>query len=187
MFSERGFAATRLEDVAARAGVSKGTVYLYFSGKEKLFEAVVRSAVTPNLERAEHLVEAFDGSTPNLIRSVLLLVESALDSKVPAVAKLILAESGNFPELARVYADLVVRRGLSLMQRVIQRGVDRGEFRPVAAADIAPLVLAPVFILGLLSQAFEPHVDLTINRRAVLAAHAETLLRGLALQPPEPA
>ena len=186
LFTERGFAATRLEEVAARAGVSKGTVYLYFQSKEALFQAVVRAAVTPNLDRLEEMLEAFDGSTPNLIRTLLLFLENVISTPVIGVAKLILAESNNFPELAQVYADMVVRRGMTLMQRVVQRGVDRGEFRPVQAAEIAPLILAPVVLLGLWKNALQAHTDFQIDRRAVLAAHADTLLRGLARDPLQP-
>jgi AcrR family transcriptional regulator len=134
LFSERGFAATRLEDVAAAAGVSKATVYLYFDNKERLFEAVVRAAVTPSLEHAAALVDAFDGPTPSLVRTLVALFEGALDGPFPAIAKLIIAESGNFPELAQLWVDLALGRALALVQKVIQRGVDRGEFRQVDPA-----------------------------------------------------
>jgi AcrR family transcriptional regulator len=183
VFSERGFAGTRLEDVATRAGVSKATVYLYFDSKEHLFEAVVRAAVTPNLERAEAMVEAFAGSTPELVRALLQVFDGALDSALPAVVKLIVSEAGNFPALARLYAELVIQRGMGLVQRIVRRGVERGEFRPVEPADVAPLVVAPVMLLALWKQVFAPHTDLRLDRRAVLAAHAEILLRGLGATP----
>src|SRR3954447_6433341 len=120
VFSERGFAGTRLEDVATRAGVSKATVYLYFDSKEHLFEAVVRAAVTPNLERAEAMVEAFAGSTPELVRALLQVFDGALDTALPAVVKLIVSEAGNFPALARLYAELVIQRGMGLVQRIVR-------------------------------------------------------------------
>jgi AcrR family transcriptional regulator len=180
LFAERGFAGTRLEDVAAKAGVSKATVYLYFENKEKLFEAVVRDTVTPSMDQASALVDAFDGSTPNLLRTLLTLLEGALDSPFPAVAKLVLAESGNFPELARLWADVVARRMLALLHRVVKRGIDRGEFRRVNPEDVAPLIVAPVVFLGLLKQSFGPHTDIQIDRHSVLAAHVDMILRGLA-------
>ena len=147
-FSERGFAATRLDDVAARAGVSKATVYLYFENKEKLFEAVVRAAVAPKLDQAHELVDKFEGSTPDLMRSLLAILETALDGPFPAMAKLVISESGNFPELARLWVSLVLRRGFSLLERLIERGVERGEFRAVDPAVAAPLVMAPVILAG---------------------------------------
>ena len=102
LFSDRGFAATRLEDVATVAGVSKGTVYLYFESKEQLFEAVVREAVTPNIARAEALVDAFEGPTPDLLRSLFAFLAEVLETPITGVMKLLVSESGNFPQLARM-------------------------------------------------------------------------------------
>jgi AcrR family transcriptional regulator len=180
LFAERGFAATRLEDVAVAAGVSKGTVYLYFENKEKLFEAVVRDTVTPNIDQIEALVDAFDGSTPNLLRTLGTVVVTALDGPLPAVAKLVIAESGNFPQLARLWGDLVVRRMMGLFQRIVKRGVDRGEFRPVNPADIAPLIAAPVLLVAIWKQSLGRHTDIPLDHRAMLAAHIDMILRGLA-------
>ncbi len=106
LFSDRGFAATRLEDVATVAGVSKGTVYLYFESKEQLFEAVVREAIAPNIDRAEEMVDAFEGPTPELFRALFELLGTVLETPLTGVVKLLIAESGNFPQLARLYADL---------------------------------------------------------------------------------
>jgi AcrR family transcriptional regulator len=180
LFAEKGFAATRLEDVAARAGVSKATVYLYFENKERLFEAVARAAVTPRLDQAARLVDAFEGSTLDLMRALLTVFEGALEGPFPALAKLILAESGNFPELARLWTKLAVRRGFALLERVIRRGVERGELRPVDPHVVVPLVMAPIVLLGLWKQSLAPYTDLKLEPHAVLAEHVETLLRGLA-------
>ena len=186
LFGERGFAATRLEDVAALAKVSKGTVYLYFESKEQLFEAVVRAAVSPNLERAEAMLATFDGPTPELVRAFYGLARTVLDGPVTTVVKLVLAESGNFPQLARLYADLVVGRGLAMLQAVLRRGVARGEFRPVDPVATAPLLIAPVLFLAAWKHSLGPHTELKIDRDAVLDAHVETLLRGLAVTPGGP-
>jgi AcrR family transcriptional regulator len=183
LFSERGFAATRLDDVAAATGVSKGTVYLYFESKERLFEAVVREAVLPNLDRAEALLRAYQGATPDLIRGLVGLFRPLLEAPVTGVIKLILAESGNFPRLARLYADLVVRRGLGVLRSVIERGVKRGEFRPVDPAATAPLLIAPFILLAVWKHSFGAHTDLSLDPGAVLEAHLETVLRGLSAGP----
>ena len=180
LFSERGFAATRLDDVAARAGVSKATVYLYFKNKEELFEAVVHTAVLPRVEQAEMLADAFEGSTPNLIRTLVTLFEAALDSPFPAIAKLIIAESGNFPELAKLWSKVVLQHALALFKRIIERGIERGEFRQVDPDAAAPLLIAPVMLLGIWQQAFAPHAAITLDRHAVLSTHVDVLLRGLA-------
>jgi AcrR family transcriptional regulator len=183
LFSDRGFAATRLEDVATVAGVSKGTVYLYFDSKEQLFEAVVREAITPNIARAEALVDGFEGPTPDLLRGLFAFVGDVLETPLTGVMKLIVSESGNFPQLARMYADLVLRRAFALMRRVLERGVSRGEFRPMDLHATVPLVVAPVLLLGVWKHSFGAHTDLTLDRRKVLEAHCENLLRGLAAAP----
>lgn len=187
LFAERGFAATRLEDVAASAGVSKATVYLYFANKERLFEAVVREAITLGLDHAHALVDAFEGSTPNLVRTLLTVLEGMLDGPFPAVLKLVIAESGNFPALAQLWADLALRRVFALLHRVVKRGVDCGEFRPVNPTDVAPLLGAPVVLLGLWQHSFGQYTDIPLDCRAVLAAHADVIHRGLAIAEPAPA
>lgn len=179
-FAERGFAATRLEDVAASAGVSKATVYLYFENKEQLFEAVVRTAVTPTLDHADAVVAAYEGATPELVRTLLGIAGAALDSQFPAIVKLVISESGNFPELARLWADVVLRRGFALVRRIVERGIERGEFRAVDPATTAQLIMAPVIMLAIWKHSFGEHTDMQLDRKAVLAEHAETILRGLA-------
>ena len=183
LFSDRGFAATRLEDVATVAGVSKGTVYLYFDSKEQLFEAVVREAITPNIARAEALVDGFEGPTPDLLRGLFAFVGEVLETPLTGVMKLIVSESGNFPQLARMFADLVLRRAVALMRSVLERGVSRGEFRPMDLHATVPLVVAPILLLGVWKHSFGAHTDLTLDRRKVLEAHCENLLRGLAAAP----
>src|SRR4030095_4187802 len=179
LFSDRGFAATRLDDVATVAGVSKGTVYLYFESKEQLFEAVVREAVAPNIDRAEALVAAFQGPTPDLLRALFAFVGEVLETPLTGVMKLIVSESGNFPQLARLYADLVLRRGVALMRRLLRTGVARGDCPPLDMEATVPLVVAPVVLLGVWKHSFGAHTDLVLDRRRVLDAHCEHLLRGL--------
>src|SRR5262249_47520630 len=141
LFAELGFAGTRLEDVAAKAGVSKATVYLYFKNKEDLFEAVVREAVMPTLKQAEEMLDAYPGPTVDLLRTFVALFERKLDGPLPALVKLIVAESGNFPKLAQLWVDLVPRRGLALMKRILQRGIERKELRPFNPEHVAPLIV----------------------------------------------
>jgi AcrR family transcriptional regulator len=183
LFTARGFAATRLEDVAAAAGVSKGTVYLYFAGKEQLFEAVIREAVAPNLDRAEGLIRAARGPTPELLRGLIALLRPLLDTPLTGVVKIIIAESGNFPSLARLYADLIVRRGLGLVRSIIERGMARGEFRAVDAQATAPLIMAPFVLLALWKHSLGAHTALKLDAQVVLDAHVDTLLHGLAAAP----
>ncbi len=183
LFAEQGFAATRLEDVASRAGVSKATIYRYFDNKEALFEAVVRHAVAPRFAQAELLLEAFEGSTADLLRTFFKVVKEALDGPFPPMAKLIITESGNFPELAKLWADLAMKRVLTLVASIVKRGVEHGEFRPVQPETIAPLVMAPVVLLGIWKQAFSPHTDWHLDMDELLDMHISLLVRGLEATP----
>lgn len=186
LFSERGFAATRLEDVAARAGVSKGTVYLYFDGKEQLFEAVVRQAVSPNIERIESLVESFDGKTEDMLRVLIGLIGgAAVRGQMSGIIKLVIAESGNFPAVARLYADAVIGRTVPLFRRILERGMARGEVRPVDPSAAWPLLIAPVVLLPLWQQTFARHVAFALDPEAVISAHLDVLLHGLMVEEPK--
>jgi AcrR family transcriptional regulator len=179
LFTERGFGATRMDDVAARAGVTKGTVYLYFQDKGQLFEAVVRQKLAPNLERARMMVEAYDGSTPTLIRMLAKLLEGLVESEYSAIAKMIIAESGAFPELPKLYAEVVLERGFNMMASIIQRGIDRGEFRPVDPTTVVPLVVAPFILLAVWKHSLGDHTDVMPPPSRVLDEHVEMLLRAL--------
>ena len=179
-FAERGFAATRIEDVAARAGISKGTLYLYFDGKEELFKAVVRQALLPNLARIEALAASFEGPSAALLERLLLTVAGVASSRVGAIPKLVIAEAGNFPDLARFYLDEVVRRGLGLIARILRRGIERGEFRAVDVDHAVFCVIAPMLIASLWKSSLEPHDQAgKLDVQALVRAHLDLLLRGL--------
>jgi AcrR family transcriptional regulator len=178
-FAERGFAATRLDDVAARAGISKGTLYLYFKSKEELFEAVVRATLVPNLERLEALSATFEGPSVHLLERLLLTIAGVVDSQIGAIPKLVIAEAGNFPELARFYLEAVVRRGLRLIGAILRRGIGRREFRPIDVDHAVFCVIAPMLIAALWKRSLEPHDAAPLDAQALARAHLDLLLRGL--------
>jgi len=184
LFAAHGFTATRLEDVAHRAGVSKGTIYLYFPTKEALFRAVVRQGLLPNIAAMEELAAGHQGSTAALLREILGRMFSLIESDLAVIPLLVLTESGNFPGIARIYAEEVAGRGRRLIADVLARGVARGEFRPLDIPSVVPLVAAPILMLLLWHSAFARHVapppGLAFDPRAVFAAHLDALLRGLA-------
>src|ERR687891_1981644 len=177
-FAERGFAATRLEEVAARAGISKGTLYLYFKGKEELFEAVVRATLLPNIERLEALAATFEGPSAVLLERFLLTFAAVIDSRVGAIPKLVIAEAGNFPELARFYLDEVIRRGLRLIGTILRRGIARGEFRPIDVDHAVFCVIAPMLIAALWKNSLEPYDKAPLDAQALARAHLDLLRRG---------
>ena len=149
-FVENGFAATRLEDVAQRAGVSKGTLYLYFDSKEALFKAVVRENIVPFIERAEHRADAYQGSSRDLLAEVVRGWWNDMhESRMTGLPKLILSEASNFPEVARIYFDEVAQRVRRLFARTLERGIERGEFRPLDVEYTVRVVMAPV-VMGLI-------------------------------------
>jgi AcrR family transcriptional regulator len=179
-FAAKGFAATRIEDVAARAGISKGTLYLYFAGKEELFKAVVRQALLPNIARIEALAASFEGPSAVLLERLLLTVAGVIGSKIGAIPKLVIAEAGNFPDLARFYLAEVVQRGLGLIAGILRRGIARGEFRAIDVDHAVFCVIAPMLIAALWKTSLEPHDEAgPLDVQALARAHLDLLLRGL--------
>ncbi|EHP40150.1 TetR/AcrR family transcriptional regulator [Cupriavidus basilensis OR16] len=180
LFVERGYAATRLEDVAAAAGVSKGTVYLYFSNKEELFKTVVRENLVPTLTRGIDLVESYQGSTPELLRELLRgwwgLVGA---TPVAGLTKLIMAESSHFPDIAQFYHEEVVLPGDELFARVLRRGVARGELRDMPPNPTTTLICAPLMFLMLWQRAFSASSRIEIDPEAFLDNLLQMLLFGL--------
>ena len=146
-FAENGFAATRVDDVAKRAGVSKGLLYLYFKTKEELFKAVVKSVVIRRVDRLIENVETTELSSDNFIRGPLLsFLQKIPGSPVAIVIRLLIAEGPRHPDLVDYYYENVVSKGLAAISAFVKRGVDRGEFRQSAVSDLPHLVLAPVML-----------------------------------------
>lgn len=155
LFADKGFAATRLEDVAARAGVSKGTVYLYYENKEALFKEAIEAAMTPVLEAAETLVTETQSPAAELLRRFVLDWWQRVGSTaLGGLPKLLVAESANFPEVARWFHDSMIRRAQKAMARIIELGIARGEFRPMDADVAAHIFFAPMFSYILWQRAF---------------------------------
>jgi TetR/AcrR family transcriptional regulator len=148
LFVEKGFAATKAEEVARRAGVSKGTLFLYFASKEELFKAVVRENIAGRFPEWNAEFDAFAGSTDELLRHFMTLWWARVGStKVGGITKLMMSEASNFPELAAFYQKEVIEPGQELIRRILQRGVDRGEFRPIDMKYGIFTLLAPMIFL----------------------------------------
>ena len=189
IFTERGYAGTRLDDVAERAGVSKGTLYLYYANKEDLFKAVVRQGLVSPLEEVRGLIDQFEGATADLVRMVVRGWWERIGSTGHAgIPKLMIAEAANFPELARFYIEEVILPGQAAMERIITRGVARGEFRRVDAAQVAHLMAAPFLLISSwrhgFGHAIKGELPTLSDGAALLETHVDILLRGLAPAPP---
>ena len=182
LFVEKGFAATRSEEVAARAGVSKGTLFLYVPSKEELFKAVIRENLSGRFGEWNQEFEAFEGSTPDMLRYVMRVWwERVGSTKVSGITKLMMSEGGNFPELASFYQAEVVQPGHELLRRVIRRGIERGEFKAVDADLAIYTVLAPMIFLMLSRHSSNICMDpgVQLDPEKYIALQVETLLGGL--------
>ena len=180
LFVEKGFAATRLDDVAARAGVSKGTLYLYFDSKEALFKAVIQEGIVPILEEGASLVDNFEGKTADLLRALIHEWWNRIGNTLyGGVPKLMISESGNFPELAMYYHEAVITRGRDLMRRTLQRGIESSEFRSVDLETTIDVIFAPVLMMVIWRHSLGSCGCGSHDPAAYLATHLDLTLRGL--------
>lgn len=181
-FSAHGFATAKLDAVARRAGIAKGTLYLYFTDKEALFRGLVEENITPIFADADTLVADAPGDTRALLDLLIaLMIDRVLDQPAAALVRLMIGEGGRFPGLAAFYHREVVARGIALIRQVAQRGVDRGEITSDAAVRFPQLVVAPA-ILAIVWNGLFADIE-PLDPRALLAAHRDVLLKGLGAEP----
>jgi TetR/AcrR family transcriptional regulator len=186
LFVEKGFAATRAEEVAKRAGVSKGTLFLYFASKEELFKAVVRENISGRFTEWNAEFESFQGSTADLLRySVRAWWERIGSTKASGITKLMMSEASNFPELASFYQHEVIQPGHDLLRRVLQRGVDRGEFEPMDLKYGVYIVLAPMLFLAMWKHSLGTcsAAGMEIDPDHYITVQVDTILLGLTKRP----
>lgn len=179
-FVEKGYAATRLDDVAARAGVSKGTLYLYFDSKEALFKAVIREGILPTLAEGEQMVAAHQGCAADLLRELLSAWWGMVGgTRLSGVFKLMVCEERNFPEVAEYYYEQVVERGRRLLTTAIERGIASGEFRPIDVDACINVGMAPIIMLAIWSHSPLSARDCALEPGRFLAAHFDLMRNGL--------
>ena len=189
LFLEKGFAATRVEEVAQRAGVSKGTLFLYFSSKEELFKAVVRENISGRFVEWGEELKTFEGSSEELLRyCVTSWWERVGATKASALPKLMMSEAGNFPELTDFFQREVVQPGNDLLQRILQRGVERGELRASDPVYGVYSLLAPMIFLNLWKHGRGSCGDarVQLDPQQYIASVVDTLLYGLSTRQPTP-
>ena len=180
VFAERGFAAARLDDIAARAGVSKAALYLYFETKEELFRAVVSEAVAPNLEAIEAAAAQHDGPIEEVIRFLVPSVARvAATSPLGGVVKMVIGESRNFPELARIWHDRLLARIIATISGLIAKAQARGEVRTGDPRIYAISLAGPIVLSVLWRETFAPVGVEPFDIEAVAAQHVETVLGGM--------
>ena len=180
-FAERGFAAARMDDIAERAGVTKGTIYLYFENKEAVFKALIRESIGARVNEVLEQVRASDAPARDILRMMVTNIGGIMrTSDLVVLPKIILAEAGNFPELARFYREEIIDKGLGAITTVVARGVARGEFRQVAPQFVARLLIAPALMVAVWRTTFAQFDAEPFDNEGFLETHLDILLRGLA-------
>jgi AcrR family transcriptional regulator len=180
VFFEKGFAAARLEDIAARAGVSKGTIYLYFESKDDVFEALVRSIPMPNVEQLRAL--AADKTIPadKMLRRALTFMGGILrDDRMIKFPRLIIGEGGRFPRLAESYKREVISRGIAIIGAIIERGIEEGRFHNVDPQHAAFGAISPLLFTAIWRTTFERFDSTPLDAQAFVTQHIDTFLRGI--------
>ncbi len=186
LFTEKGFSATRMIDVAKAAGISKGTLYLYFESKEAIFTEVVQQRITPQLDQVESLVEHFEGSNEDLLKQLINgWWMGVACSSLSAIPKIIVSESGNFPKMAEYFTHNVVVRSRKLFTRVLERGMQQGEFRQLDPATVARLIIAPLVQATIWMHSLRPYDEET-GTQNYLQQHIEFILNNLRVESAPP-
>ncbi|MDX1403134.1 MAG: TetR/AcrR family transcriptional regulator [Woeseiaceae bacterium] len=177
-FAEKGYAATRVDEVAKRAGVSKGLLYLYFKTKEDLFKAVIRSFVSPRVDALVDTIANTELSAEAFIRGPFLdFAKSVPNSPVKVLIRLMVAEGPKHPDLVQWYWDTVVSRAIKALGSLIEKGVRNGEFRHTALSEFPQLLVAPVLFSTIFTTVFRKQADLDTDR--FIEAHVDLLLNAV--------
>ena len=186
LFIEKGYAATRAEEVARLAGVSKGTLFLYFQSKEELFKAVVRENLSGYFTTWNAEFEAFEGNTTDMVKEALTQWWLRVGStQAGGLSKLMMSEASNFPELAAFYQQEVIQPGRELLRRILQRGIERGEFRDMDLQYGVYTMLAPMLFLAtwMHSMGKACASGMPFNPMEYLMTQADNILLGLCVRP----
>ena len=188
LFVEKGFAATRAEEVAARAGVSKGTLFLYFPSKEELFKAVVRENIVGRVNEGFVELQTFEGSAAEMLRFAMLEWWRRVGAtKASGITKLVMSEARNFPEMAHFYQQEVILPGRALIRQILQRGVDQGEFRLLDMDYAVFSVMAPMIFLTMWKHSMGPcSTDANLDPLRFIASQADILVHGVLATPSPP-
>jgi AcrR family transcriptional regulator len=182
-FSRNGYAMTALDRIAERAGVTKGTIYVYFENKEQLFISMVREFTKAAHDTVQEMFDTHDGSTADLLRAQFSFIYQYIveDRRRREVVRMLIAEASRFPELADRYYDDILRPCLDMLKQAIQRGIDRGEIRKSSIVDSPQVVIAPIALVDLWMMMFDDRQPLDL--KAYFDAHLDLVLNGLLAKP----
>jgi AcrR family transcriptional regulator len=183
-FSRNGYAMTTLDQIAERAGVTKGTIYVYFENKEHLFISMVRELMKVTLDTVQDMFERHEGSTANLLREQFSFIYQHIveDRRRREVVRMLIAEASRFPTLADRYHQEIHLPCMELLKQAIQRGVDRGEIRDSAVTDCPLVIIAPIALVDMWMMMFDERYPLDL--KTYFEAHLELVLNGLLAKQP---
>jgi AcrR family transcriptional regulator len=178
-FSRNGYAMTTLDQIAERAGVTKGTMYVYFENNEHLFISMVRELMKVTLDTVQDMFERHDGSTADLLREQFSFIYQHIveDRRRREVVRMLIAEASRFPALADRYHEEIHCPCMELLKQAIQRGVDRGEIRSSAVTDCPLVIIAPIALVDMWMMMFDERYPLDL--KTYFDAHLELVLNGL--------
>jgi len=185
LFVEKGFSATRSDEVAERAGVSKGTLYLYYPSKEELLKAVIQQNLGQIIAQGTGIVDEFEGPTAELLSMLMnLWWDRVGNTPAGGIHKIMMSEVRNFPEIAQFYRDEIIQPATDLLGRTLQRGIDRGEFRALPVVEVTQALFAPLIFMALHKHSFGacPAEGLSMNCNGVIETHIDLMLNGLLKQ-----
>jgi AcrR family transcriptional regulator len=171
-----------MEDIARGAKIAKGTVYLYFNSKQAVFKALARGSMGARLDAMQAFIAQYEGSSADLLRLTIAgMGEFARTSDRIVLPRLLLAEAGNFPGLAKFWRRELIDRGLSILTLVVRRGIESGEFREMPAEHVARLCVAPLITIAIWRTTFAKFDEEPYDYQGLIDAHLRILLRGISL------
>ncbi|HEV2649954.1 MAG TPA: TetR/AcrR family transcriptional regulator [Rhizomicrobium sp.] len=180
VFAAKGFAAARMEDIAKAAGVTKGTIYLYYENKEQVFKSLVLELIGGVMSGVETHVGTYQGPVSDLLRFVLKNIAVVMiHSDRIALPKIIIAEAGNFPALAEFWKREVIDRGMGILGKLMQRGIESGEFRALPTDHMVRLLIAPMLLSAIWRTTFEQFEQTPFDYQAFVETHLDVFLRGV--------
>lgn len=184
VFSRVGFAAAKMDDVADEAGVSKGTVYLYFDSKEQLFEGVVKAKMLPAFESAAEMLIDLNAPAADRLKTFFrFFYKKVLDTDRRQIMRLIISEGPNFPHLAEFYHTTILSRGHAILNAIIQHGIETGEFRQLSGQSLMHNVVAGALVAGLWKMVFDPFQPIDLDD--YFDTHLDLILNGLSVAHPQ--
>mgnify|MGYP000282730042 CR=1 FL=1 len=178
-FFERGFSAARMSDIAKRAELSKGTLYLYFDSKETLFQALIEELAAPNIDQLEDIGKTAQSLEEALDKFATFAPIMIRHSDVPRLMKVLIGDSHSFPNIVYNYRRSVIERLLNVIAEFIDRAVERGEIKPTDPHLTARLIVAPMALSGIWHALFGHLKDGHVDLETLFRMHADNLLAGL--------